>query len=316
MPHLPDLPKGKRTGKAVTPRPPAVKPPKRASTRSTQPAILRSIKPKLSTPSSKRGKTTGTPQPRPRRPKAPSKPSRGSIRLIVQSERSWVPSTKGPASGSKTPNRFLDRYRYPKGHKKAGQYAPGKAAATANVDRYTRDRKGERHLVEKSGRGKGKVTRTANIGRSFTDRAPTYSVTEAAQEAAAKGRRIFIKVGGRVIEVPASKANDAAALFTDLGSRMRSVQGRRVASAPLVGMELSYGATGILVNLDSLDYFDAEVQHELGSMPEDDELAHDLSGYVSRAVREYIGNDIDAEDILDAWGMGEDDDSDDDGKED
>lgn len=145
---------------------------------------------------------------------------------------------------------------------------------------------------------------------------PTYSVIEAAQEAAAKGRRIFIRVGNRILQVRASKANDAAALFADLGSRMRSIQVRGIVSPPLVGMELSYGAVGILVNLDTLDYFDPEVQQELGSIAEDKELAYELARYISRAVREYLGNDIDAEDILDAWGMDEDNDSGDDGEED
>lgn len=119
-----------------------------------------------------------------------------------------------------------------------------------------------------------------------------------------------------MIEVPAGKANDAAALCVDLKSRMRSVSSALRESPPLVGMELSYGATGVMVDMDTIDYFDPEVRAEVGSISDDRELAEDLAGYVSRAVREYIGNNIDADDIIDAWGMGEDDDSDDDGEED
>lgn len=211
---------------------------------------------------------------------------------MLQSERVTTPTGKGRA----------DKYRYPKGHPKAGQYAPKSLAEAQGATRYVRRRSGKREAITATGKGRGKQVRTVDIGRSFTEATPAWAVTEAAIEADQKGRSMFVKVGGKVYRVPADRMKDAAAWMTDLGARLR-VAGRtkRRPSPPMVALELSYGAHGILVNLDGLQYFDPELTEELGPVTGEEDITSDLSGYIARTAADYIGIKVNPDDIAEQW---------------
>lgn len=128
---------------------------------------------------------------------------------------------------------------------------------------------------------------------------PSYDATKAVQIAAESGSTVYVKVGGTVYKVPKSRANDAAALMTDLNARFKVTKRQGGSPRPL-GMEVSLGPGGILVNLDRVEHFDPEVEKELGPIANEDSAA-DLAAYITRASRAYLGADIDAEDVRGAW---------------
>lgn len=138
-----------------------------------------------------------------------------------------------------------------------------------------------------------------DIGRSFTEQAASYDVTSAVQEAADQGRQVYVKVGGKVYKVPKSRANDAAALMVDLNARFK-VSKRKGGSPRPLGLELSYGAGGVLVNLDRVEQFDPELEEEFGDLG-DDAMANDLAAYIARASSSYLGAEVDAADVREAW---------------
>lgn len=127
---------------------------------------------------------------------------------------------------------------------------------------------------------------------------------DAAKEAAAQGRTVFVKVGGQVYQVPGSKVNDVAAWVTDLKARFlsssRKAAGRAHSPVP-PSIELSYGTTGIMLNLDRVDFFSPELAEEFGNLQDSEELAADIAGYIAKSADTYLGIETDAVDIRDAW---------------
>jgi hypothetical protein len=209
-----------------------------------------------------------------------------------------VPGIQGTA-------RKADKYRYPKGHPKAGQYAPkAEAAKAAKVTRVVRRRGGRREALEPKGRGKVKKLRqnVVNIGRAFTTTAAAYTAIDAVNEAAANGRQVFVKVGGRILEIPAERQLDAAAWLADLKARFISEAPRNKAGKGYpFSLELSTGPNGYLVNLDRMEYFTAELRDALGPLSEARDLARDLAEYIERTAEQYLDVRVSADDIAEAW---------------
>lgn len=132
---------------------------------------------------------------------------------------------------------------------------------------------------------------------------------DALKEAGDKGKLIYLRMGGRNYAIPASKAADAAAFITDLKMRFTSTAERRKGgSTPPFSLELSYGANGILVNLDRMEHFSPELSEEFGTIAEDQELASNLSHYMERTAPQFLGVKVDANDIVDQWTADEDED--------
>lgn len=212
--------------------------------------------------------------------------------LVLQSERA--------GSGK------VDRLRYPKGHAKAGQYAPKTAEELITVHRWTKTKGGARKELRPEGTGKVSKVQRVELGRTFTERQAAYAAIDSVKNAGEKGRLIYIRAGGKTLRVPASKAKDAAAMLYDLKLRFQNTdkprrKGEKAPSAAPFSLELSLGPAGVLVNLDRMDRFSAELVEEFGSMREDQELAQDLGGYLSRVMDEYLGAKVDAQDIADQW---------------
>lgn len=195
-----------------------------------------------------------------------------------------------------------DKYRYPKGHPKAGQYAPKSEATKGEATRYVRRQGGRREALEPTGSAEARTTRTADIGRSYSEQAKAYTIKDAAHEAAQKGKRIFIRMGGEVHQIPQDRANDAVAWFTDLGAKFLSAAGanKRGKGYPF-SAELHYGAKGILVDMDRLDFFSPELRGELGRFADYADQARDLSGYMERTAATFLGIHTSADDILNGW---------------
>lgn len=231
-----------------------------------------------------KGARKGAPKPRKRAKAAP-------VRYILQTERVVTPKGESKA----------DKYRYPKGHPKAGQYAP-KAEAEKAATRYVKRRGGKREVIAPEGKGRAKKGRTADIGRSFTEQAAAHTAVDAVHEAAAKGRTIFVKLGGNVYEVPEGRRKDAEAFMVDLRAKFLSATRRNAAGRGYpFSVELSYGARGVLVGLDRLDFFNPELREALGDIADYTDLAEELARYMARSAGEYLGIRTNAKDILDAW---------------
>jgi hypothetical protein len=64
---------------------------------------------------------------------------------------------------------------------------------------------------------------------------------------------------------------------------------------------LSYGARGVLVDLDKVDYFTKELREELGNLTENKELAENLAGYMAKSAQQYLNIRTSAERILNGW---------------
>lgn len=209
-----------------------------------------------------------------------------------------MPTVQGTA-------RRTDKYRYPKGHPKAGQYAPASEATNAaKVTRVVRRRGGRREALEPKGRGKVRTLKqnVVNIGRAFTTTTAAYTAIDAVNDAAANGRKVFVKVGGRILDIPAERQLDAAAWLSDLKARFISEAPRNKAGKGYpFSLELSTGPAGYLVNLDRMEYFTRELREELGPLSEARDLAADLATYVERTAEQYLGARVSAEDIMDAW---------------
>jgi hypothetical protein len=198
----------------------------------------------------------------------------------------------------------VDRYRYPKGHPKAGQYAPREVAKDATLTRQTRNRKGEWKEVERSESGKKvRQRKTANMGPTYATRIRDYSAAEAVGDAVNQGKNVFVKLGGKVYEVPEDRAADLQAFIADTKARFASQYSRKKGVSPLFIIGFIEGTSGVMLNFDAMDAENREVKDELqafGQMDTDEE-GQQLAEYMARSAAEYLGIDTDAEDITQAW---------------
>lgn len=230
--------------------------------------------------------------------RSPRKAQAPPLVLVLQQERVKVPGRPGKVSKA-------DKYRYPKGHPKAGQYAPKSSAEKgAKVTRFVRKRGGRRVALVPTGEAKVRKLRrrTVDIGRSFTESVPAFTAIDAVLEAAAKGRTLFVKVGGRILEIPEERKLDAAAWLTDLKAAFISSgpKNKQGGGYPF-NVELSYGGTGVLINMDRIEYFTKELREELGSLSENQQLAQELASYISRSADTFLDVTLNPDDILEAW---------------
>lgn len=254
----------------------------------------------------------------PKRKAPPAKRSGGAPRAQVKTKAPSAKRKPTPAlvlQSEKAGSGKVDRLRYPKGHAKAGQYAPKTAAERTTVHRWTKTKGGARKELRPEGTGKVRKVKRVELGRTFTERQAAYAAIDSVKNAGEKGQLIYIRAGGKTVEVPASKAKDAAAMLYDLKLRFQNTdkprkKGGKAPSAAPFSLELSLGPAGVLVNLDRMDRFSAELVEEFGSMREDQELAQDLGGYLSHVMDEYLGAKVDAQDIADQWADMEEEDED------
>jgi hypothetical protein len=220
------------------------------------------------------------------------------LRLVLQAERIVTP-------GRKTSTR-ADKYRYPKGHPKAGQYAPKSEAERIGSTRYVRRKSGKREAIEPTGSGKVKQTKTAPIGRSFTELAQAYTIADSVKNADEQGKDVFVRIGGKVYKVPPDRRLDVAAWVIDIKLKSQSIakeHNEKGVSAQPVAFNFSQGVTGVFLDLDEAGFGDQELADEFG----DETIGDDLAAYMARTADSFLGISVDEADILNAWGTDEDD---------
>lgn len=241
---------------------------------------------------SKRRRTNAAPASPPRASRSTSRQASGSrlkplgrsARLIVQTERTKTPSGKGRA----------DKYRYPKGHPKAGQYAPKSEAAKVGAVRYVKTRAGKRRAIAPESEKRARSVKAAPVGRGFTGKEASYDLAKSIQVTSGSGGAVWIRIGGKVYKVPKSKSNDAAAMLLDMNTRFKATR-RKGGSPTPMSIETSYGANGMLIDLDRLEPFDPD----LSDM--DIESPDELAGYMAQSAQTFLGIDTDPGDIMNGW---------------
>jgi hypothetical protein len=146
------------------------------------------------------------------------------------------------------------------------------------------------------------------LGRAFTAQVRDYDAANSVAEAVENGKSVYVKLGGLVYKIPAERAGDAQAFLADIKARLvsteRTTRGKDSKSkarpyGALIG--LTTGVGGIVVDLDDLSFSDKEVTDELGAWTEHEEEARDLSEYFARSAEQFLGVDVDPEDIRQAW---------------
>ena len=252
----------------------------------------------MPTKRTKRDKAKGAARkaaPKPAKPtKQPTKPAKPKkTPLVLQSEKVTLPGGQV---------RRADKYRYPKGHPKAGQYAPKSEAKAAGSIRYVRRLGGKREAIEAHGSGDAVKVSTVNIGRSFHEQAKAYHIKDAAIKANAEGKKIVIRLGGEVYMIPQERQGDAIAWLTDLSAKFLSIAGKngRGNGYPF-SAELHYGEGGIFIDLDRIDFFSAELRSELGRFSDYREQAEELAEYMARTARSFMGVKTTGAKVLGGW---------------
>jgi hypothetical protein len=125
---------------------------------------------------------------------------------------------------------------------------------------------------------------------------------DAVNDAVERGATVFVKIGGQVYQIPEERALDAAAFLTDLKSRFIAASSSNSAGRGYpFSLSLSYGARGVLVDLDNVDYFTKELREELGNITENEELAENLAEYMAKSAQQYLNIRTSAERILNGW---------------
>lgn len=231
------------------------------------------------------------PQAKGRKVTAPGKPARlKPLRLELQSERVVTPSGKGRA----------DKYRYPKGHPKAGQYAPKSEAQRIGSVRYIRRKSGKREAIEPHGRGKLTKTSTAPIGRSFTELAQAYTIADSVKNANEQNKSVYVRIGGQVYKVPDDRRLDVAAWVIDIKLRSQSIareNNDKGGSVQPVSFNFTTGVNGVFLDLDEAGFADEEIAEEFGN----DAIGEELAAYMSSSARTFLGIRVSSDDVLDAW---------------
>ena len=228
-------------------------------------------------------------------PKAPQRKEEAPV-YLVRSEVINLPSGKKVRA---------DRYRYPKGHPKAGQFVRAEVALKGRLIREVVRRGGKVDKLKRTSKAKAKEVRKAGTGRSFTSFMRDYSVAEAAEAAFDRGRSVFVRMGGKVYQVPASKEPDLRAFLADIKSRMISTERKTAPKGtqrPYGALiEVSTGTTGTLIDMDRLDFMQGEVREEFGAWMDQRQEAESLAEYLSRSAGQYLGASVDPDDVLRAW---------------
>ena len=204
----------------------------------------------------------------------------------------------------------VDRYRYPKGHPKAGRFAPKTEAKRSTLVREVAKKGGKWQRLEKSKSRKKVREANPQTGRAFTGRVRDYSVAESVDEATERGKRVFLKLGGTSFEIPPERIGDLRAFLADMKARHTTTERGTNGGRPYgAQMNVSTGTTGILIDMDSVDFASSEVKEELGTFREiDPEEAQDLADYTARAAEQYLGIQVDPDDIAQGWDDSETDD--------
>jgi hypothetical protein len=214
----------------------------------------------------------------------------------VRSELVNVPGKEGKVR--------VDRYRYPKGHPKAGRFAPKSEAKRSGTVREVARRNGKWERLEKS-KSRAKVKEAnAQTGRAFTGDVRAYSLPAAVDEAQQLGKTVFLKLGGVTYKIPEQRLKDLKAFLADMKPRHMATE-RKVfdndsPQGPL--MKLSTGTNGILIDMDALSFASPEVTQELGTLQENDpEEAQELADYTAETAEQYLGISVDPSDVVDNW---------------
>ena len=249
--------------------------------------------------------TAKTPAKTPARPaapprKAPKKPAKGPAAKKPTKTPAKRPKAK-PTKPKAPRVAYVRQVRAGKVYRdvlvdpKTGRFT--KAGSRTEIVREVKHGKGKRKALRKTSQAKTIRRKRASIGEAFTDDMRPGDTPALVTNTVNARKRMYVKIGGRVYLVPATKAPDLISFLIDTRSKFFQTAKALKVSSPDLWLSVSIGDKGSLINLDQVETADPELMREFEGSEKFMDNAKELSVNMAARWSYYMGDVIPAKDI-------------------